>query len=328
MALLEVKGLRTVFRVGRGTINAVNDVSFSINAGETLGLVGESGSGKSMTSLSLLRLVPSPGEIVGGSIMFDGVDLLRLSDREMRDYRGRHLSMILQDPLSSLNPVFKVGNQIGEGITIHEGITGGRLRQRVLELLRQVDIPAPATRIDNYPHQFSGGMRQRVVGAVALACRPQLLIADEPTTALDVTIQMQYLNLLKDIQQRDQLAMLFVTHDLGVVAKMCDHVAVMYAGRIVEIGPVREIFKSPKHPYTRALLRSVPRIQDRGKRLSSIEGQPPSMLNQTTGCAFVPRCPERLEKCNSPEFPPEVDVSAVPLAAPPTKHCARCWHYV
>ena len=300
MALLEVKGLQTSFFLHRGVVRSVDEVSFAIEAGETLGLVGESGSGKSITSLSLLRLVPKPGKITGGSVMFDGVDLLQLSEREMREYRGRQLSMILQDPLSSLNPVFRIGEQVGEGIVIHDKITGQPLHRRIVELMRQVEIPAAETRLGDYPHQFSGGMRQRVVGAVALACRPRLLIADEPTTSLDVTIQMQYLNLLKEIQRRENLAMLFVTHDLGVVAKMCDRVAVMYAGKIVEIGAVREIFDRPQHPYTKALINSVPKMGERRKRLASIEGHPPALLNLPPGCSFTPRCPEAFEQCQSP----------------------------
>jgi oligopeptide/dipeptide ABC transporter ATP-binding protein len=320
MALLEVKGLKTSFYLRRGVIRAVNDISFSIEEGETLGLVGESGSGKSMTSLSLLRLVPPPGKIVGGSVMFDGVDLLKLSDKEMREYRGRHLSMVLQDPLSSLNPVFTIGDQIGEGITIHDKLHGAPLRQRVVEMMRAVDIPAPEARTRAYPHQLSGGMRQRVVGAVALGCRPRFLIADEPTTSLDVTIQMQYLNLLKQIQQQEKLAMLFVTHDLGVVAKMCDRVAVMYAGRIVEIGSVRQIFDNPSHPYTKALMKSIPKVEEKTERLYSIEGQPPALLDLPPECSFLPRCPESFDRCQAKEFPPEVNVAG--------GQCVRCWHYV
>jgi oligopeptide/dipeptide ABC transporter ATP-binding protein len=320
MALLEVRGLKTHFYLRRGVVKAVDDVSFSIDRGQTLGLVGESGSGKSMTSLSILRLVPTPGKTVGGSVTFDGVDLLSLSEKEMRGYRGRHLSMILQDPLSSLNPVLTMGDQVGEGIIIHQGIKGKPLLQRVVELLHWVGIPAPASRVNDYPHQFSGGMRQRVVGAVCLACRPHFLIADEPTTSLDVTIQMQYLNLLKGIQQREQLAMMFVTHDFGIVAKMCDHVAVMYAGRIVEKAAVREIFDRPVHPYTRALMASVPKVEERVERLYSIEGQPPALLGLPPGCSFLPRCAERFDKCSSEEFPPEVEL--------PGNHFVRCWHYV
>jgi peptide/nickel transport system ATP-binding protein len=320
VALLEVEGLQTHFFMRRGIVKAVDDISFSFNSGETLGLVGESGSGKSTVALSILRLVPLPGRIIGGRVTFDGVDLLSLSEKQMRGYRGRNLSMILQDPLSSLNPVFSIGDQVGEGIVIHDKVKGKPLRQRVVELLHRVGIPAAETRVGDYPHQFSGGMRQRVVGAVSLACRPQLLIADEPTTSLDVTIQMQYLNLLKGIQRREQLAMLFVTHDLGIVAKMCDHVAVMYAGKIVEKGETRAIFDHPVHPYTKALMNSVPKVEESGGRLFSIEGQPPALLNLSPGCSFLPRCPEKFDQCLSSEFPPEVEL--------PGKHCVRCWHYV
>ncbi len=320
MALLEVKGLQTHFFMRRGVVKAVDDVSFSIDKGETLGLVGESGSGKSVTSLSILRLVPTPGRNVGGSVTFDGVNLLSLSDKEMRGYRGRHLSMILQDPLSSLNPVFSIGDQVGEGIVIHDKVKGKALLKRVVETVRKVAIPAAETRVGDYPHQFSGGMRQRVVGAVCLACSPHFLIADEPTTSLDVTIQRQYLNLLKDIQQREQLAMMFVTHDFGIVAKMCDHVAVMYAGRIVEKAEVREIFDHPVHPYTKALMGSVPKVEERMEKLYSIEGQPPVLLNLPPGCSFLPRCAEKFDKCASQVFPPEVEVSK--------DHFVRCWHYV
>jgi peptide/nickel transport system ATP-binding protein len=320
MALLEVKGLKTYFFMQRGVVKAVDDVSFFIDNGETLGLVGESGCGKSVTSLSILRLVPTPGRTVGGSVTFDGVSLLSLSEKEMRGYRGRHLSMILQDPLSSLNPVFTIGDQVGEGIVIHDGVKGKPLRQRVVELLHRVGIPAAETRLGDYPHQFSGGMRQRVVGAISLACRPHLLIADEPTTSLDVTIQSQYLNLLKSIQQQEQLAMMFVTHDFGIVAKMCDCVAVMYAGRIVEKAEVREIFDHPVHPYTKALLASVPKVEERVQKLYSIEGQPPVLLNLPPGCSFLPRCAEKFDKCSSKDFPPEVEL--------PGNHFVRCWHYV
>ncbi len=320
MALLEVKGLRTYFYLRRGVVKAVDDISFSIDRGETLGIVGESGSGKSVTSLSILRLVPPPGRNMGGTVTFDGVDLLSLSEKEMREYRGRHLSMILQDPLSSLNPVFPIGDQVGEGIVIHDKIKGKLLRQKVVALLQRLGIPAAETRIRDYPHQFSGGMRQRVVGATCLACSPFFLIADEPTTSLDVTIQRQYLNLLKDIQKREKLAMMFVTHDFGIVAKMCDQVAVMYAGRIVERGDVIEIFDHPLHPYTRALMESVPKVESKVDRLFNIKGQPPSLLNLPPGCSFQPRCNDNFAKCSSEEFPPEVEIS--------NNRVVRCWRYV
>ncbi len=319
MTLLEVKDLKTYFFLRRGIVKAVDGVSFSIDEGETLGLVGESGCGKSVTSLSILRLVSEPGRIVGGSVLFDGVDLLAKSKKEMRSYRGRYLSMILQDPLTSLNPVFGIGNQVAEGIVIHEHMKGQGLRRRVIELLRRLGIPAADTRLGDYPHQFSGGMRQRVVGAICLACRPHLLIADEPTTSLDVTIQTQYLDLLKDIQQREKLAMLFITHDLGIIAQTCNRVAVMYAGKIVELAEVRELFNHPAHPYTKALLASVPKVEESIKRLFSIAGEPPELLNLPPGCAFRPRCTEKNGKCSSGEFPPEVRLS--------DNHLVRCWQY-
>lgn len=320
MALLEVKGLQTYFFLRRGVVKAVDDVSFCIDRGETLGLVGESGCGKSVTALSILRLVPTTGKTIGGSVAFDGVNLLSLSEKEMRGYRGRHLSMILQDPLSSLNPVLSIGDQVGEGIVIHDRLKGKPLQQRVVELLHLLGIPAAETRLGAYPHQFSGGMRQRVVGTICLACRPHFLIADEPTTSLDVTIQRQYLNLLKGIQQREQLAMLFVTHDFGIVAKVCDHVAVMYAGRLVEKAEVREIFDHPVHPYTKALMDSIPKVEERVEKLYNIEGQPPVLLNLPPGCSFLPRCTEKFDKCSSEESPPEVEL--------PGNHSVRCWHYV
>jgi oligopeptide/dipeptide ABC transporter ATP-binding protein len=292
VALLEVSDLRTWLFLRRGVVRAVDGVSFTISEGETLGLVGESGSGKSMAALSLLRLVPYPGRIVGGSVRFDGVDMLSLPEREMRDYRGRRLSMILQDPLSSLNPVLKIGDQVGEALVIHEGLKGSALKDRVVELLTSVGIPSPEKRLKDYPHQFSGGMRQRLCGAIALACGPQLLIADEPTTSLDVTVQLQYLRLLKDMQRQEGLAILFVTHDFGIVARMCNRVAVMYAGKIVELADVATILRSPKHPYTKALIESVPQMGEKVGRLNSIGGQPPSPIDPPSGCRFHPRCPK------------------------------------
>lgn len=318
MALIEVEDLRTSLFLRRGEVRAVDGISFSIDAGETLGLVGESGSGKSIAALSLLRLVPDPGKVVGGSVMFDGVDLLSLSEQQMRGYRGRRLSMILQDPLSSLNPVLTVGDQVGEGLRIHRGLKGRPLRDRVVELFRSVRIPSPEARLRDYPHQFSGGMRQRLGGAIALACEPQLLIADEPTTSLDVTVQLQYLRLLKDLQRREALAILFVTHDFGIVARMCDRVAVMYAGKIVETGDVSTILKHPSHPYTKALIDSVPTMGPKLERLRSIEGQPPSPLHRPVGCPFSDRCPERFEKCS--EEPPQVTKSS--------GHTLSCWRHV
>ena len=319
MTLLEVQGLKTHFFLRRGVVKAVDDVSFSVERGETLGIVGESGCGKTVTSLSILRIVPDPGRIIAGKILYDGVDLLAQRADEMRHYRGRHISQILQDPTTSLNPVFTIGGQVAEGITIHYGTRGAELRESVVGLLRRLGIPAPETRVGQYPHQFSGGMKQRVVGAICIACRPQVLIADEPTTSLDVTVQMQYLNLLKEIQVRDSLGMIFVTHDFGIVAKMCDQVAVMYAGRIIEKADVRTIFDRPAHPYTIALLNSVPRVERKVERLNSIEGQPPSLLNIGPRCAFYERCQDRLAKCSVDEFPPETTIT--------DNHVIRCWKY-
>jgi oligopeptide/dipeptide ABC transporter ATP-binding protein len=306
--LLSVEHLRTRFYTARGVVKAVDDVSFTVREGETLGLLGESGSGKSMTALSLLRLVPQPaGRIVGGRVIFRGTDLLRLPESEMRRVRGRQISMILQDPLTSLNPVFTVGDQVAEPLRIHQ-LAAGRIRERVLELLEQVRIPDARSRVGAYPHQFSGGMRQRVVGAIAMASEPGLLIADEPTTSLDVTIQAQYLRLLKDMQRRSNLAIIFITHDLGVAARVCDRVAVMYCGRIVEEAEVRALFEAPAHPYTQGLIRSLPTLDRRADRLSSIPGQPPLLHDLPPGCPFAPRCAEATDLCRR-EAPPEVRLS-------------------
>src|SRR5262252_1091409 len=274
-ALLEVRDLRTYIYTRRGVVKAVDGASFSVRRGETLGIVGESGSGKSMTCLSILRLLPEPGgRIAGGQIVFDGEDLLAKSAEDMRRLRGSRIAMILQDPMASLNPAMTVGAQIAETLALHRGLRGRALHDRVLELLRQVRISDPERRAIAYPHQMSGGIRQRVAGAIAISCRPDLLIADEPTTSLDVTIQAQYLRLLKDIQRETNLALVFVTHDLGIVAKLCDRVAVMYAGRIVESGSTREIFNTPRHPYTVGLLGCLPKWGDRREALETIPGQP------------------------------------------------------
>lgn len=320
MALLEVKNLKTYFYLRRGIVKAVDDVSFSVDRGECLGIVGESGCGKTVTSLSIIRLVPFPGKTIGGSIMLDGQELLDKNEKEMRQYRGRLISEILQNPLTSLNPVFSIGDQVGEGIRIHDHLKGHRLKEKIIGLLKRLGIAAAETRVGDYPHQFSGGMRQRIVGSICIACRPRLLIADEPTTSLDVTIQLQYLNLLKEIQQQDKMGMIFVTHDFGIVAKMCDRVAVMYAGRIVEAAGVRDIFDCPVHPYTTALLNSVPKADKRVERLYSIKGQPPSLLNICPGCAFKNRCADSFSRCNLREDPPEVKL--------PNNHIVRCWKYV
>lgn len=302
--ILEVEDLRTYFATRWGTVKAVDGVSFTLHKGETLGIVGESGSGKSVTSLSIMRLVPSPpGHIVGGRVVLDGVDMLQLSETEMSRYRGGKVSMILQDPMSALNPVFTVENQVGEAIRIHQHLKGKTLVDRVINALKQVRIPAPEARAKDYPHQLSGGMRQRVVGAIGISCAPLVLIADEPTTSLDVTIQAAYLRLLKEIQRETGLGIIFITHDFGIVAKMCDRVAVMYAGRVVETGDVRQIFNDPQHPYTEALLASVPKLEEKTNRLYSIEGQPPALYNLPPGCAFAPRCPYVMDVCRE-EYPP------------------------
>ena len=295
--VVDVRDLRTHLVTRWGTIKAVDGVSFAVAEGETLGLVGESGSGKSMTCLSILRLAPRPAaRILGGQVLLDGEDLLQKSAREMQRIRGRRVAMILQDPMSSLNPVFSIGMQVREPVASYHALSGRALRERATALLASVGIPSAAERLRAFPHQLSGGMRQRVVGAMAIAAPPRLLIADEPTTSLDLTIQAQYLRLLKELQERHRLAMIFVTHNLGIVAKMCDRVAVMYAGKIIEQAPVRELFDDPKHPYTRALLGSVPKLGSK-EPLYSIAGQPPNPAHLPPGCPFHPRCPEVLERC-------------------------------
>jgi oligopeptide/dipeptide ABC transporter ATP-binding protein len=295
----------------------VDGVSFSVAERETLGLVGESGSGKSMTCLSMIRLVPrQAARILGGSVLLDGEELLTKSEREMQRIRGRKIAMILQDPMSSLNPVFSIGMQVREPLTMYHGLRGRALRERAGELLASVRIPSPAARLRAFPHQLSGGMRQRVVGAMAIAAPPRLLIADEPTTSLDLTIQAQYLALLKELQDRHGLAMIFITHNLGIVSRLCDRVAVMYAGRIVEMGRVRQIFTAPAHPYTHALLESIPRLGARRDRLTAIDGQPPDLATLPAGCSFAPRCPHVMERCRA-EAPPE-------FTAGPSQ-MSRCW---
>jgi oligopeptide/dipeptide ABC transporter ATP-binding protein len=297
-AILEVTDLQTHFFTFGGTrvVKAVDGVSFSLGEGETLGLVGESGSGKTTTCLSIVGLLPRAARVVGGRVVFGGEDLTRMSQRELRRVRGRQIAVILQDPMASLNPLFTIFRQVAEPAFFHQQLRGRTLRERVTRLLRAVRIPSPEWRMRDYPHQMSGGMRQRIVGAIALAGGPQLVIADEPTTNLDVTIQAQYLDLLKDIQRETGVALIFVTHNLGIVAKMCDRVAVMYAGRIVEQAPVRQLFDQPKHPYTRALLGSVPKLGSK-EPLYSIPGQPPNLASLPVGCAFHPRCPEAVSRC-------------------------------
>jgi len=311
--LLRVERLTTVFDqagVGArqptpGPIPAVDDVSFEIHPGETLGLVGESGSGKSVTALSIMRLVQPPGRIAAGRILFKGRDLLALDEPAMRAVRGAEISLIFQEPMTALNPVFRVGDQIAEALVVHGRASRREAREKAIELLGAVRIPDPAARVRDYPHQLSGGMRQRVLIAIALACQPSLVIADEPTTALDVTIQAQILDLLREMKAAFHLSLLLITHDLGVVAETADRVAVMYAGRIVETGPVRAVFHQPAHPYTRGLLASKPGGAP-GKRLRAIEGSVPLLGALPPGCAFNPRCPDRFEPCTSappPDYP-------------------------
>ena len=298
--LLEIEGLTTVFDTATGPVAAVDGVSFAIRAGETLGLVGESGSGKSVTAMSIMRLVQPPGRIAAGRIVFRGRDLLTLGEREMQKVRGAEISLVFQEPTTALNPVFTVGDQIAETMVVHGRSTKREARDRAVELLRSVRITNPESQITAYPHQLSGGMRQRVMIAIALACRPSLVIADEPTTALDVTIQAQILDLLREMKSAFDLSLLLITHDLGVVAETADRVAVMYAGRIVETGPVRAVLRSPQHPYTRGLLASIPgRTGARGTRLHAIDGSVPLLGQLPPGCAFNPRCPERFEPCTT-----------------------------
>jgi oligopeptide/dipeptide ABC transporter ATP-binding protein len=315
--LLSVEHLTTVFDTAGGPVPAVDDVSFAIGAGETLGLVGESGSGKSVTALSIMGLVQPPGRIGGGRVRFKGRDLLALGEREMQSVRGAEISLIFQEPMTALNPVFRIGDQIAEALLVHGRATRREARVKAVELLRSVRIPNPESRISDYPHQLSGGLRQRVMIAIALACQPSLVIADEPTTALDVTIQAEILDLLREMKAAFHLALLLITHDLGVVAETADRVAVMYAGRIVETGPVRAIFSTPAHPYTRGLLASIPGGRP-GARLQAIDGSVPLLGDLPPGCAFNPRCPDRFEPCTTAP-PPDYAVSA--------EQAAKCYLY-
>ena len=296
--ILRVEDLRTHFTTRRSVIKAVDGLSFSLDAGTTLCIVGESGSGKTVSSLSIMRLVDLPGRIVGGRILYRDTDLLTLDETEMERVRGDRIGMVFQDPMTSLNPAFRIGGQIAEGMLIHHKVDKAEAYKRTIELLSQVGIPHPEARYDDYPHQFSGGMRQRVLIASAIACRPDILIADEPTTALDVTIQAQILKLLKDVQRDLNSAMILVTHDLGVVAAMADYVMVMYAGRMVEYADVETIFERPRHPYTQGLLESLIRLEDtREAALEPIPGMPPDLSRLPTGCSFAPRCPSATEVC-------------------------------
>ena len=316
--LLELQGLSTHYVTSQGTrvVRAVDEVSLSIKAGETLGIVGESGSGKSTLALTILRLLPTAARIASGRMLFEGEDLLEKSDAEMRRVRGKRIAMILQDPMASLNPLFTIGDQVAEPIRVHEGVGRSAAWSRACELLKAVRIPSPQTRLSQHPHEMSGGMRQRIVGAIGISCEPRLLIADEPTTSLDLTIQAQYLNLLRELQRAHGLALIFITHNLGIVAKMCDQLAVMYAGRVVEQGEVGQIFRAPAHPYTRALLNSIPRMSDTRQRLTAIEGQPPDLSALPAGCAFAPRCPSAIARCGE-AAPPELVLG--------DGRTVRCW---
>ncbi|MFN8577249.1 MAG: ABC transporter ATP-binding protein [Candidatus Sericytochromatia bacterium] len=298
--LLQVKNLATHFHTEEGIVKSVQDVSFEVNAGEVLGVVGESGCGKSVTSMSILRLIQQPqGKIVNGQILFDGQDLLTLTEEQMRKIRGNKISLISQDPMTSLNPVLTIGEQIMEAIMLHQGKNRKDAHEKAIEMLRLVGIPSPDQRVDQYPHEFSGGMRQRAIIAMALSCEPQLLIADEPTTALDVTIQAQILDLMREIKVKRNAAIVLITHDLGVVAEMCDKVAVMYAGKVVEYTDVYSIFKNPQHPYTIGLLNSIPKIEVKQERLEPIDGQPPNLVNLPRGCSFASRCKEVQAVCHT-----------------------------
>jgi oligopeptide transport system ATP-binding protein len=315
--LLEVHDLKTVFPTRDGVVKAVDGVSFELHAGETLGIVGESGSGKSVTALSIMRLLQRPGKIVGGKVMFTGRDLTKVTEGEMREIRGQEIAMIFQDPMTSLNPVFRTGWQVAEPVRLHKGMDKARAMGVAVSMLGKVGIPSPESRARDYPHQFSGGMRQRAMIAMGLTTQPKVLIADEPTTALDVTIQAQILELLREVNREFGTATILITHNLGVVAGMCERVMVMYAGRIVESGPTADVFAHPKHPYTWSLLRSIPRLDaDSHEPLKPIEGLPPDLMSLPSGCAFHPRCPFKVERCTR-EIPELNRVGDTQLAA--------CW---
>jgi oligopeptide transport system ATP-binding protein len=314
--VLSVRNLQTHFYSEDYVVKAVDNVSFDLRRGETLGIVGESGSGKSVTNLSILRLIPyPPGKVVGGEVLFNNQDLMKLSEKEMRKIRGKRIAMIFQDPMTSLNPFMTVGTQLMEITELHEGLSKVAARKKAIEMLDLVGIPDASRRIDDYPHQFSGGMRQRVMIAMALSCKPELLIADEPTTALDVTIQAQILELIKDLKEKTGTSVILITHDLGVVAGMTDHIAVMYAGKVVEYAPTTELFSTPKHPYTQGLLKSVPDPLVEQEKLFQIPGMPPDLSNLPKGCPFSPRCSRVMDKCQ--EFPPVKQINA--------QHYSACW---
>ncbi|MCF2596944.1 ABC transporter ATP-binding protein [Pseudoflavonifractor phocaeensis] len=314
--LLEVKHLSTSFFTHVGEVKAIRDISFSIDRGEFVGIVGESGSGKSVTSLSIMQLLQYPGRVTGGEILFNGEDLLKKDKKEMRKVRGNQISMCFQDPMTALNPLYTIGNQINEVILEHQKLTKKEATEKTIEMLGMVGIPDPAARVNSYPHEFSGGMRQRAMIAMALACQPELLIADEPTTALDVTIQAQVLRLLKELQERTGTSIILITHDLGVVASSCSRILVMYGGQIMETGRVEDIFYTPRHPYTMGLLKSIPKAGETDQRLESIPGTPPDMLSPPKGCPFYPRCEFAMQICK--ENPaPEFEIGE--------GHCVKCW---
>ena len=315
--LVEIKNERLSFFTPAGEVKALNDVSLYLNEGEVLGIVGESGSGKSVTSYSIMGITADPGRIIGGTVEFNGHQIETLTEKEMRRIRGKEVSMIFQDPMTSLNPVYTIGNQIEEAILLHTDKSKAEAKERAVELLRLVGINEPEKRVRQYPHELSGGMRQRVMIAIALACEPKLLIADEPTTALDVTIQAQILELIMELKQKIGMAVILITHDLGIVASMCDRIAVMYAGKVIECGSTDDIFYNPKHEYTKGLLRSVPRLNEKeSQRLIAIEGTPVDMLNPPAGCPFAPRCPKCMKICLR-EMPPYTDFSEI--------HSSACW---
>jgi oligopeptide/dipeptide ABC transporter ATP-binding protein len=318
--LLSVKNLKTYFHTEGGLVKAVDGIDFDLYPGETLGIVGESGSGKSVTNLSVMKLIQTPpGEIVSGEVWFDGQDLMKVDATTLRSIRGNKISMIFQDPMTSLNPFLRISTQLTETIRLHQGLGKEEARAKAIKALEMVNIPNAKVRVDNYPHQFSGGMRQRVMIAMALSCDPQILIADEPTTALDVTIQAQILEIIKDLSKEMGTAVILITHDLGVVAGMCDKVGVMYAGRMVEQADTKQLFANPQHPYTQGLIQSVPRLdQDPGQRLYSIEGQPPSVIDLPDCCPFWPRCSKAMDKCKT-QYPAKTSVAP--------HHDVSCWLY-
>jgi len=318
--LLEVKGLKTEFKLSQGIVHAVNGISFTLNEGEVLGIVGESGCGKSVTALSIMRLIETPGRIKEGEVWLHGktdeTNLLKLSNKQMERVRGNEISMIFQDPMTSLNPVLTIGYQIMEPLKIHRGLSESQARETTVKLLDRVGIPEAHLRLKDYPHQFSGGMRQRVMIAMAVACSPRLLIADEPTTALDVTIQAQIIDLINELKDEYDTSVIIITHDLGVVAEIADQVAVMYAGNIVENGPAKAIYETPHHPYTKALMGSIPRLRYWPERLTTIEGAPPSLTTEIIGCPFQPRCSLRISRCEI-ENPSLLEIT--------TGHTCACW---